>query len=80
MAVKRKRSPLKSRLLFGFKAGLCVLIFDFFVVFGVPAIRENILHVFSRLMEPVFLVTPLAVSVICLILYWVLPDRDRGTS
>ena len=79
MSVKRERSPMKRTLLLGFKAGLCVLVFDFFVVFGVPPIREHTLHVFSRLMEPVFLVAPLAFAVICLILFWILPDHHpRG--
>ena len=75
MGTEPQKPSLRRKLLLGFKIGLGVLVFDFFVVFGFPPLREAIRGTFSRLMEPVFLVAPLTFAVTCLLLYWILPDQ-----
>ena len=75
MQPKSERSPLRRWLLTGFKAGLLIAVFDFFFFFGFPPVREATLGLLSRLMEPLLLVTPLAVAGICLILFWIIPNR-----
>ena len=78
MQPKVERSPLRRQLLTGFKAGLFITVFDVFSFFFVPSIREATLSVLTRAMEPLLLVTPLAIAGICLIGYlltFIFPHR-----
>ena len=63
MQSRSERSSLRRKLLVGFGVGLSVTVFDalfFFMLFD--RVRKTTLGILSRAMEPLLLVTPLAID------------------
>ncbi len=64
-------SVLRHWLMTSLKVGLAWSVFDFFVFFGVPEIREPTRELLGRAMEPLLLALPAAVAGLSL-LGWLL--------
>lgn len=79
MEPKITGSVLRHWLVTGLKVGLVWSVFDFFVFFGVPEIREPTRELLGRAMEPLLLALPAAVAGLSL-LGWMLSFLWRNNS
>ena len=70
---------LRRWLLIGLKVGLAWSVFDFFVFFGVPSIREPVRGSLGLLMEPLLLGVPAGVAGVSL-LAWALSFLWKDNS